>query len=148
MVVAHTLPETPVSRTTIAPNEEARIAALHALSLLETPPEERFDRITRLAAQLFGIPMSAMSLVDRDVQFMNSRQGFPFTSIPRAGSFCSCALLQDETFVVEDAAADPRFQHHDLVCGPAGIRFYAGHPISTHDGQKIGTLCVLDQKPR
>jgi PAS domain S-box-containing protein len=148
MVVAHIPPETPVSRTTIAPNEEARIAALHSLSLLDTPPEERFDRITRLASQLFGIPMSVMSLVDRDVQFFKSRQNVPFPTIPRAGSFCSYALLQDETFVVEDAGADPRFQHHDLVCGPAAIRFYAGHPISTHDGQKIGTLCVLDQKPR
>ncbi len=136
-----------MSRTTVAPNEEARIAALHSLSLLDTPPEERFDRITRLATELFGMPMSAMSLVDRDQQFLKSHPGIPFDTIPRAGSFCSYALLQEDTFVVEDAGNDPRFQHHELVCGLAGIRFYAGHPITTHDGQKIGTLCVLDQKP-
>ncbi len=136
-----------MSRTTTAPNEEARIAALHSLALLGTPPEERFDRITRLAAQMFGMPMAAMSLVDREQQFFKSCVGLPFAGMPRAGSFCNYALLQDETFVVEDASNDPRFQHHDLVCGSAGIRFYAGHPITTFDGQKIGTLCLLDQKP-
>ena len=136
-----------MSRTTVAPNEDARIAALHSLSLLGTPPEERFDRITRLATQLFGMPMAAMSLVDRDQLFLKSRQGIPFETMPRAGSFCSYALLQSDTFVVDDAANDPRFQHHQLVCGSAGIKFYAGHPITTFDGQRIGTLCVLDQKP-
>ena len=98
--------------------------------------------------QLFDMPMSIMSLVDRDRQYFKSRQGISVPSIPRAGSFCSYALLQDDTFVVEDAAADPRFNNHDLVCGEAGLHFYAGHPITTHDGQKIGTLCVLDTKPR
>ena len=144
----HAHPETGLSRTTTASNEETRIAALHSLCLLDTPPEERFDRITRLAAQLFGVPMAAMSLVDRDRQSYKSRVGLPFPGIPRAGSFCNYALLQDETFVIEDAANDPRFHHHDLVCGSAAIRFYAGHPITTFDGQKIGTLCLMDQKPR
>lgn len=128
-------------------NEEARLAALHSLALLDTPPEERFDRFTRLARELFGTPMAVMSLVDRDRQYLKSRCGLELTEIPRAGSFCSHALSHEGAFVVEDATRDPRFNHTDLVA-KAGIQFYAGVALATEDGQRIGTLCLLDAAPR
>lgn len=137
-----------MSRTTTAPNEEVRLAALHSLSLLDTPPEERFDRITRLARQMFGVPIALMSLVDRDRLYFKSRHGTPRTSLARIGTFCNAALLQADTFVVEDAATDPRFCDHELVRGADGLRFYAGHVISTEDGHRIGALCLLDRTPR
>lgn len=137
-----------MSRTTPAPNEELRLAALHSLSLLDTPPEERFDRITRLAQQLFQVPVALMCLVDRDRQFFKSRQGTALGEVPRLGSFCSQSLLDERTLVVEDAAADPRFMRNEVVTAENGFRFYAGHPIATPDGQRVGTLCVLDHAPR
>lgn len=128
-------------------NEETRLAALHSLALLDTPPEERFDRFTRLAQRLFGVSIALMSLVDRDRQYFKSRCGVDLTGIPRSGSFCSYALQHDGAFVVEDAATDPRFRHSDLVAG-AGIRFYAGAALETRGGERIGTLCMLDTTPR
>jgi PAS domain S-box-containing protein len=128
--------------------EESRLAAVHALELVDTPPEERFDRITRLVQVCLNAPIVLMTLVDRDRLFFKSRQGTALTELLRKGSFCDRVLQRDEDFVVEDAAGDPRFRHHGLVSGPAGVRFYAGYPVCTHDGHVVGTLCILDTRPR
>ena len=105
------------------PDERARVAELHDLGLLDTPPEERFDRLTRLARRLFDVNMALVSLVDHDRQWFKSRQGVDALQTPRNISFCGHAILCDEPLVIEDAAADPRFADNPLVTGPLGIRF-------------------------
>lgn len=128
-------------------NEEARLTALRSLALLDTPPEERFDRFTCLAQQLFGVQMAGLSLVDHDRQYFKSRCGLDLESTARIDSFCGHALTHDGAFVVEDASLDPRFSHFDLV-RKRGIRSYAGVALSTPDGQRIGVLCLLDANVR
>lgn len=122
--------------------------ALHALHVLDTPPEERFDRITRLARRAFGVPIALISLVDRERQWFKSSIGLEARETPRSVSFCGHALLGDATFVVEDAREDARFHDNPLVIGPPHVRFYAGQPLYSEDGAKLGTLCVMDRKPR
>jgi PAS domain S-box-containing protein len=129
-------------------DEEARIAALHDLCILDTPPEERFDRITRLAQVLLDVPICLISLVDRDRQWFKSRQGIDVSETPRALSFCAHAILDPGPLVIEDARADPRFQDNPLVCGAPYVRFYAGQPLHGPDGSRLGTLCVIDRVPR
>src|SRR6201995_4181131 len=131
-----------------APDEERRLAALHALNLLDSEPEERFDRITRLAQRVFGTSMATFSLVDVDRQWFKSEVGAPGKEDPRAVSFCSHAILDPETRVVGDPRDDDRFHDNPLVTGNPNIRFYAGHPVSGPGGEVLGTLCVLDDKPR
>jgi diguanylate cyclase (GGDEF)-like protein len=135
------IPETPI-------NEAARIRALHALHILDTSPEERFDRLTRLARRMFDVPMALVSLVDVDRQWFKSRQGLTACETPRNVSFCGHAIHGDDIFEVEDARADARFFDNPLVTGGPGIRFYAGCPLTVPDGMKLGTLCLLDVKPR
>lgn len=129
-------------------DEERRLAALHGLSLLDTEGEERFDRITRLAREVFGVPIALISLVDRDRQWFKSRLGLSLTATPREESFCAYAIAGSEVFVVEDARADPRFAANPMVTATPGVRFYAGAPLATPGGQRIGTLCVLDTELR
>lgn len=129
-------------------NEKQRLQALRNLKLLDTPPEERFDRVTRLARQVFRTPIALVSLVDADRQWFKSRQGLDATETPRNISFCGHAILDDKILVVNDAAEDQRFCDNPLVCGDPNIRFYAGYPISAPDGSRIGTLCIIDRKPR
>ena len=124
------------------------MASLRSLGLLDTPPEERFDRITRLAQRLFGVQTALVSLVDEDRQWFKSRQGLEAVETPRAISFCGHAILGEDTMHVADASADARFADNPLVTGAPHIRFYAGHPITAPDGSKIGTLCVIDERPR
>lgn len=135
-------------RSSAGAAEASRLQAVEALGLLDTPPEERFDRITRLAAQIFGMPMALVTLVDRDRQFHKSRQGFALTQIPREQSFCQVAIQTSEVMVIPDATADARFQDNPLVTGPAHTRFYAGFPLAGPGGQRVGALCVLDTSPR
>ena len=131
------------------PNDEpARLQALKTLELLDTPPEERFDRVTRLARRLFGVPIALVSIVDGERQWFKSRQGIEATETPREISFCGHAILQEGTFVVSDASADVRFFDNPLVTDDPNIRFYAGHPLSTPDGCRLGTLCLIDRTPR
>src|SRR4051794_332499 len=125
-----------------------RLAALHALGLLDTPPEERFDRITRLLTLVLRVPMAYISLVDSDRQWFKSSCGLDSTETPRSVSFCGHAILSDEPMVVPDAAEDERFHDNPLVTGDPYIRFYAGHPLNGPGGQKVGTLCVADRRPR
>jgi hypothetical protein len=131
------------------PDEEARrLQALHQLAILDTPPEERFDRITRLAARFFGVPIALISLVDKDRQWFKSRSGSLVQQTSREVSFCGHAILQPEALVVSDALADDRFADNPLVLSEPRLRFYAGYPIVASDGSAIGTLCLIDHKPR
>jgi EAL domain-containing protein (putative c-di-GMP-specific phosphodiesterase class I) len=130
----------------IIKNEEARQNALRNLGLLDTPPSESFDRITRLASRLLGAPVSTISLTDHDRQWFKSRCGVDLAEIPRAEAPCNYAIHNDRVFVVPDMLADDRFK--TSVLANAGIRFYAGAPLITRAGYALGTLCVVDDKPR
>ena len=129
-------------------NESKRVAELHGLYVLDTPPEERFDRLTRIAQHLFGVSMALVSLTDHERQWFKSRQGLDATQMPRNISFCGHAILVDSPFVIEDAAADPRFADNPQVTGGPRIRFYAGMPLKGPNGYKVGTLCLIDPAPR
>ena len=130
------------------PDEEQRISSLRSLHILDTPAEERFDRITRIAVRLFQIPISLISLVDTDRQWFKSCQGLSFAETSRDVSFCGHAILSEETFVIPDPKLDPRFADNPLVTGDPHIRFYAGHPLHGPDGSRIGTLCLIGREPR
>lgn len=129
-------------------NEQTRIAALHSLNILDTPREERFDRITRIASRLFNVPIALVSLVDVNRQWFKSRVGLPDEETPRSQSFCAYAIHSTAPFVIEDAAADPRFADNPLVTGEPYIRFYAGQPLTGPGGHLVGTLCLIDREPR
>ncbi|MDX1571288.1 MAG: sensor domain-containing diguanylate cyclase [Xanthomonadales bacterium] len=129
-------------------DEQERLSALRALGLLDTPPEERFDRVTRLAKRLFDVPIALVSLVDEDRQWFKSNQGLSCSETPRSHSFCAHAILGDEDLLVPDTLEDERFAGNPLVVNEPQIRFYAGHPITTEDGIRLGTLCILDREPR
>jgi diguanylate cyclase (GGDEF)-like protein len=129
-------------------DETARLAELRALALLDTDPDERFDRVTRLAQRLFGVPIALVSLVDDDRQWFKSRQGLDVAETPREFAFCAHAILDDGVMQVADATIDPRFVDNPLVLGAPEIRFYAGAPISGPGGSKLGTLCIIDREPR
>lgn len=143
-------PDSDVARATTASEhaEQDRIAQLRALALLDTEPEERFDRVTRLAQRLFGVPIALVSLVDVDRQWFKSRQGLEVPETPREHSFCAHALAGDEILHVRDATADPRFADNPLVLDAPEIRFYAGCPITGPGGATLGTLCIIDREPR
>jgi diguanylate cyclase (GGDEF)-like protein/PAS domain S-box-containing protein len=128
--------------------ERARLGALCASGLLDTPPEERFDRITRLAAQFFDAPMCLVSLVDEGRQWFKSRYGLAARQTPRSDAFCAHAVVLRDLLVVDDARLDPRFVANPLVTGAPHIRFYAGQPVFSPDGHALGTLCIIDTRPR
>ncbi|MDO6441542.1 ATP-binding protein [Marinobacter sp. 2_MG-2023] len=129
-------------------NESARQVTLDQLRILDTPPEARFDRLTRMAARLMDVPICLISLVDRDRQWFKSCIGLGVSETPRSISFCGHAILDRLPLVVEDAHEDERFQDNPLVISDPNIRFYAGMPLNSADGQTLGTLCVMDRKPR
>ena len=129
-------------------DEAARLAELRSLRILDTPPDERFDRLTRLAAQLFGAPMAFLTLVDDCRQWFKSAVGVSISETSRDVSFCSHAILNDGFLVVRDATKDERFEANPLVVGPPHIRFYAGFPVRSPRGARVGTLCVVDTTPR
>ena len=131
-----------------AAGEEGRLAALRKLALLDSEPEERFDRLTRLAAGLLQAPVSLVSLVDHDRQWFKSRVGTLIQETPRDISFCAHAILGDDAMVIPDVLDDDRFADNPIVVGPPHVRFYAGCPLTLPDGNALGTLCVLDTKPR
>ncbi|MET1073666.1 MAG: GAF domain-containing sensor histidine kinase [Umezawaea sp.] len=128
--------------------EAGRVAALRALHLLDTPPEDRFDRITRLAADLFDVPVALVSLVDADRQWTKSKAGPALCETPRALSFCTHVVASGALLEVPDASADPRFADNPAVVGGPHLRFYAGAPVTAPSGHVVGTLCVLDRVPR
>lgn len=129
-------------------DEQQRLQALNDLQLLDTPTEERFDRLTRLARQMFAVPIALVSLVDEQRQWFKSSQGLDACETGRDISFCGHAILGQEIFEVCDASQDPRFADNPLVSGGPHIRFYAGAPLITGDGYGLGTLCIIDSQPR
>ena len=129
-------------------DETIRLLGLHSLRILDSAPEERFDRVTRMAQRVFDVDICLVSLVDSDRQWFKSKQGLDACQTPREVSFCGHAILHEQVFVVEDAHADERFADNPLVTGDPTVRFYAGYPVHAPDGHRIGTLCLIDKKPR
>lgn len=129
-------------------NETARLRSLQDLKILDTQPEERFDRITRLASRIFDVPIALVSLVDRDRQWFKSKHGLEAEQTPRDVSFCGHAILGQEGLVVEDTHADGRFRDNPLVTADPAIRFYAGVPVHSAEGHAVGTLCVIDREAK
>jgi diguanylate cyclase (GGDEF)-like protein len=129
-------------------DDRDRVTSLRHLGVLDTPAEERFDRITRLACRLLDVPIALVSLVDADRQWFKSRQGLETCETPRGVSFCGHAISAHDVLHVPDACADPRFADNPLVTGAPFVRFYAGSPIAAPDGSLVGTLCVIDHRPR
>ena len=128
--------------------EAARLDALQALRVLDTPAEERFDRLTRLARRLFNVPIALVSLVDAQRQWFKSRAGLSISETPRDVSFCDHTIRGDDLLIVPDALLDERFAASPLVLGDPYVRFYAGCPLRSPNGQRIGTLCIIDRQPR
>lgn len=129
-------------------HEARRLASLHRYNVLDTPAEDGFDRITRLAQQLLQVPIALISLVDENRQWFKSKRGLDVSETPREISFCTHAIKGDEAFLVRDALEDERFRENPLVTGEPHIRFYLGIPLKMSDGFRIGTLCAIDREPR
>ncbi|WP_027136292.1 GAF domain-containing protein [Geminicoccus roseus] len=132
----------------IALNEGQRLAALERTGLLDTAPEEAFDRVTWLASQTLDVPVSLMTLLTPTRQWFKSRFGLDLPETPRSWAFCNYTILQKGVFSVEDLASDPRFADNPAVAGEPGFRFYAGAPILDSEGFAVGSLCVIDDRVR
>ena len=131
------------------PGDEAdRLAVLRGYGILDTPPEERFDRLVRLVSEQLGVPIALVSLVDAHRQWFKAAVGLDAKETPRELAFCAHAILSDETLVVENALMDERFSDNPLVASDPDIRFYAGSPLVTSSGHRVGTLCAIDRQPR
>jgi CheY-like chemotaxis protein len=135
-------------RAKIPHDEEKRLTALRELRILDTEPEERFDRVARLAAALFNVPMAVISLVDADRQWSKSCVGLSNKESPRDAAFCAHVVYNREPMIVADALQDDRFADHPFVINEPRIRFYAGYPLILDSGSCIGALCLLDRRPR
>jgi diguanylate cyclase (GGDEF)-like protein/PAS domain S-box-containing protein len=129
-------------------NEAERLKALAEYHLMDTPPEEDFDRLTGLASRLFNVPIVTISLLDYDRLFSKANVGFDFREISREVSFSTYVIMHDDILVVPDTTQDPRFSSNPMVLGPPFARFYAGIPLVTPFGEKIGALSLIDTKPR
>jgi signal transduction histidine kinase len=138
-----------ISPSCILPSFEAeRLKAVGRYDILDTPPDGAFDRITNLAARFFKVPISIVSIVDHDRIWFKSHLGVEVKQIGREPGLCASAILQDEAYIVKDARVDPRTLANPLVAGEFGLQFYAAAPLITKDGFRLGTLCVIDYKPR
>ncbi len=129
-------------------DEASRLTALASLAILDTPPEQAFDDLARVAAELCGVPVALVSFVDRDRQWFKARVQVDAVETSRGVSFCARALEAREVLIVADTHADPRFADNPFVTSTPGVRFYAGVPLHVDDGSAVGTLCVLDYVPR
>ncbi len=129
-------------------NELERMAAVRRYDILDTPPDGAFDRITALAARLFNVPISIISIVDEDRIWFKSHHGLPVEQIGRDPGLCSSAILSNDPHILPDASLDARSLANPLVAGDFGLRFYAGVPLTTSDGHNLGTLCIIDKEPR
>ena len=126
-----------------------RIKALKRYEILDTPAEGNFDRITLLASKMFNVPIAIVSLVDEDRIWFKASQGLGgINEIEKSPGLCASAILTDDIYLVEDARNDPRCLTNPLVCGTFGLQFYAAAPLRTHDGYRLGTLCIIDKKIR
>jgi two-component sensor histidine kinase len=142
-------PVHPVLPTELSPEEEAkRLAAVRRYGILDTPPDGCFDRVTAIAARLFAVPISIISLVDHDRIWFKSHHGLETEQISRDPGLCASAILQEDPWVLTDARRDVRALANPLVAGEFGLRFYVGIPLRTSDGYNLGTLCVIDREPR
>lgn len=129
-------------------NEASRLQALRSLNVLDMRSEERFDRLTRLAKRLFDVPIALVSLVDENRQWFKSYVGLKVRETPRDISFCGHAILGSAIFLINDTKIDERFADNPLVLNEPYIRFYAGCPLRSFDGSALGTLCLIDTRPR
>lgn len=129
-------------------NDQARLAELYRFEILDTLPEEAFDRLSELTALTFNAPIALVTFVDRHRHWFKSQVGFPIPEIPRENGFCGHTIMNDEIMVVPDATQDVRFADDPAVTGPAAIRFYAGAPLTLPSGFRLGTLCMMDVTPR
>ena len=129
-------------------DETGRLAALGRLAILDTPKEEPFEHVVSLVRSVLGVPIVAVSLVDKERQWFKASAGIAASETPRSISFCTHAIEQSEPYIVSDAQIDPRFAGNPLVLGEPGIRSYAGVQLRTMEGYVVGTLCAIDQKPR
>ena len=132
----------------IGENEVLRVGALRALEIVGTPPTAAFDAIAQLAAETFACPIAFISLLDENEQWFKAECGLGNQSTSRDVAFCNYTILGTQAFIVEDALKDARFSTNPLVTGPPGVRFYAGVPITTDSGYRVGALCVNDTRPR
>jgi GAF domain-containing protein len=133
---------------TATASEAERLAALQSYEILDTPRDGAFDRITSLAARHFDVPVALVSLVDEDRIWFKSHHGLNTEEIPRAPGLCASVILSDSAYVVTNALEDPRALANPLVAGEMGLRFYAAAPLVTHDGHRLGTMNIIDFKPR
>lgn len=131
-----------------ATTERLRLEALQRYDILDTPAEQSFDRVTNLARKLFRMPIALVTLIDGHRQWFKSRQGLSSEETPRSSAICAVAIQSHEPLIVEDVRKDPRFADGPYVEEEPFVRFYAGAPLVTPDGHALGTLCVLDHKPR
>lgn len=137
------------NKVTISIEQEAqRIQSLKSYEILDTPVDERLDRITSYAASLFDVPISLISLVDEHRIWFKSTFGFTGTEMPREAGLCGHAIQSDDVFVIENALVDPRTMHLPWVKNDYNYCFYAGAPLKMADGHNLGTLCIVDKKPR
>ena len=129
-------------------NEAARLEALRRYDILDTPPDGSFDHVAAVAASLFEVPIAIVSLVDEDRIWFKAHHGLDVDEIERKPGLCASAIMQAEPYVLTDASCDPRSLANPLVAGEFGLRFYVAAPLRTSEGHNLGTLCVIDQKPR
>jgi len=135
-------------KSNLTENESERLAALRRYDILDTPPDGAFDHITELAAGLFKVPIAIVSLVDQDRIWFKSHHGVEAQRVERDDGLCASAILSSDVYYIRDAIKDARTLANPLVAGALGLRFYAAAPLRTHDGFNLGTLCVIDRKPR
>lgn len=132
----------------IPPYDKERVAALRQMLILDTPPEERFDKVVQFAAQEFDVPIALISLLDENRQWFKASVGVDICETGRDISFCGHVILQPDLFVINDARSDERFADNPLVTTPPHVIFYAGAPLRMPSGFVIGTLCIIDHEPR
>ncbi len=135
-------------KASIPENDDERLKKLNSYQILDTPSETDYDELVQLASQICNVPISLMTLVDKDRQWFKANVGLPVSETPREISFCGHAINENNLFIVEDASKDERFSDNPLVTSDPNIRFYMGMPLTTPDGFNIGTLCVIDHEPR